>query len=313
MDLLRKYSFMVTFCLSGVVLLSGQAFTQDVKIVHLNVGQGDATLILGPQDNTGNRVSILVDAGDIPQSGDKDGGDIVANVLHRNGVRRLNWLIATHYHADHIGGVVAGTQGMHGDSFILGLNGVPGATGDDDGNGTIDWMDPQTMRNPDPQELTQDDDVEVLNFVDRGNVQTSNTQTYQKYVGMINAMIAALGPTNARRISLNDQQGVNNFEINLGEDRVRAMRHMAERTGVDELASLAAILIQTERFGTSIADTLRSFAASMREERSFTAEESAEKMPVKLIIPMCLFIFPAVFITLGGPAFIRIYTVLLGE
>ena len=112
---------------------------------------------------------------------------------------------------------------------------------------------------------------------------------------------------------LSNAMSLTNFEINLGATRVRAMRNMAERTGVEELSSLAAILIQTERFGTSIADTLRSFANTMREDRSYTAEENAEKMPVKLIIPMALFIFPAVLITLGGPAIIVISKTLLGE
>jgi tight adherence protein C len=101
-----------------------------------------------------------------------------------------------------------------------------------------------------------------------------------------------------------------NFEIHLGASRVEAMRHMAARTSVDDLASLAAILIQTERFGTSIATALRIFAISLRERRSFAAEESAEKMAVKLIIPMVLFIFPAVLITIAGPAVITIFTVL---
>jgi tight adherence protein C len=82
---------------------------------------------------------------------------------------------------------------------------------------------------------------------------------------------------------------------------------MAERTGVAQLASLAAILTQTERFGTSIADTLQVFANSMREERSFTAQESAEKMAVKLIFPMVLFIFPAVIVTVAGPALIALF------
>ena len=104
------------------------------------------------------------------------------------------------------------------------------------------------------------------------------------------------------------------FEINLGASRTEAMRHMSERTGVVELSSLAAILTQTERFGTSIAETLRVFADSMREERVFTAEEHAEKMAVKLIFPMVLFIFPAVLVTLAGPAVITIYQkLILGE
>jgi tight adherence protein C len=97
-----------------------------------------------------------------------------------------------------------------------------------------------------------------------------------------------------------------NFEIHLGVSRIEAMRRMAARTGVDKLSSLAAVLVQTERFGTSIATALRVFAASMREERFFLAEERAEKMAVKLIIPMCLFIFPSIFIITGGPAVVRI-------
>jgi tight adherence protein C len=97
-----------------------------------------------------------------------------------------------------------------------------------------------------------------------------------------------------------------NFEIHLGVSRIEAMRRMAARTGVDKLSSLAAVLVQTERFGTSIADALRVFAASMREERFFLAEERAEKMAVKLIIPMCLFIFPSIFIITAGPAVVKI-------
>lgn len=97
-----------------------------------------------------------------------------------------------------------------------------------------------------------------------------------------------------------------NFEMHLGISRINAMKHMADRTGVDELKSLAAILIQTDRFGTSIAETLKVFAQSIREERSFAAQESAEKMSVQMIIPLVLFIFPAVLITMVGPAIIAI-------
>ncbi len=103
---------------------------------------------------------------------------------------------------------------------------------------------------------------------------------------------------------------LSNFEIHLGVNRVEAMRHMAVRTGVDELSSLAAILVQTERFGTSIGATLRVYAASMREERGFRAQENAEKMSVKLIIPMVLFIFPAVLVITAGPAIITIGKIL---
>jgi tight adherence protein C len=106
---------------------------------------------------------------------------------------------------------------------------------------------------------------------------------------------------------LSGEMTLTNFEIHLGADRAEAMRRMAARTGAEELASLAAILIQTDRFGTSMAVALRQFARSMREERSFKAEENAEKMAVKLIIPMVLFIFPAVLVIIIGPAVVSIF------
>jgi tight adherence protein C len=99
---------------------------------------------------------------------------------------------------------------------------------------------------------------------------------------------------------------LSNFEIHLGASRTEAMRNMAARTGADQLSSLAAILVQSERFGTSVAVALKEFAASMREERRMNAEESAEKMAVKLIVPMVLCIFPAVIVVTIGPAAITI-------
>ena len=107
--------------------------------------------------------------------------------------------------------------------------------------------------------------------------------------------------------TLSGAMTLTNFEIHLGVSRIDAMRHMADRTGVNQLSSLAATLVQTERFGTSISSALKEFAASMREERFFAIEEKAEKMAVKLIIPMVLFIFPSVLITVAGPAFMAIY------
>ena len=110
--------------------------------------------------------------------------------------------------------------------------------------------------------------------------------------------------------TLSGAMTLTNFEIHLGVSRIDAMRHMADRTGVEQLSSLAATLVQTERFGTSISSALKEFATSMREERFFAIEEKAEKMAVTLIIPMVLFIFPAVLTTVAGPAFMAIYKVI---
>jgi tight adherence protein C len=103
---------------------------------------------------------------------------------------------------------------------------------------------------------------------------------------------------------LADEMALVNLEIHLGAPRVEAMRHLAERTGVSEIDSLVAVLVQSERFGTSVAEALRVFATSMRETRSSRAEETAEKMTVRMLVPMILFVFPAMFVVAVGPALI---------
>lgn len=107
--------------------------------------------------------------------------------------------------------------------------------------------------------------------------------------------------------TLADEMALTNLEIHLGATRTDAMRHMAARTGADELASLVAMLLQAERFGTSIAEGLQTYAAFMRETRSQRAQEQAEKMAIKLIFPMVIAIFPAVVMLMAGPAFIQLY------
>ena len=115
-----------------------------------------------------------------------------------------------------------------------------------------------------------------------------------------------------RRVSeiLADEMALTNLEMHLGAPRAVAMRHMAERTRVAELSSLVALMIQSDRFGTSVSDTLKTFAESMRDERSLRTQEKAEKMAVKLLFPMVLCIFPAVLIVMVGPAAIRLYEVM---
>jgi tight adherence protein C len=117
---------------------------------------------------------------------------------------------------------------------------------------------------------------------------------------VVAAEIGNVSPT------LGNAMALTNFEIHLGVSRIDAMRNMATRTGVEKLSSLAATLVQTERFGTSIATALKEFAQSLREERYFEAEERAEKTAVKLIIPMVLFIFPSIFVITAGPAIVEI-------
>lgn len=105
---------------------------------------------------------------------------------------------------------------------------------------------------------------------------------------------------------LGNAMDISNFEMHLGANRTEAMRNMAVRTGAEQLSSLAAILVQSERFGTSVATALQEFAGWMREDRQMRAEEEAEKLPGKLLFPMALFIFPAIMVVALGPAMIHI-------
>jgi tight adherence protein C len=97
-----------------------------------------------------------------------------------------------------------------------------------------------------------------------------------------------------------------NLEIMAGLEREQALRNLGERTGVDDIISLCNILIQSDRFGTSIGQALRTQSEFMRTSRRKKLEELAAKTPVKLVFPLLLFIFPAIIVVVLGPAFIRI-------
>jgi tight adherence protein C len=102
-----------------------------------------------------------------------------------------------------------------------------------------------------------------------------------------------------------------NLEISAGVEREQALRNLGERTGVDDVISLCNILIQSDRFGTSIANTLKIQSDSVRTTRRLKLEELAAKTPVKLVFPLLLFIFPAIMVVILGPAAIRISETML--
>jgi tight adherence protein C len=110
---------------------------------------------------------------------------------------------------------------------------------------------------------------------------------------------------------LSDEFSLMNLEIRAGRSRKDAMRNLAVRTGVEDVKSLVTLLIQTDKFGTSIAQALRIHASSMRTKRRQRAEEIAAKLPVKMLFPLILFIFPCLFIVVIGPGAIRIYRSLI--
>lgn len=103
-----------------------------------------------------------------------------------------------------------------------------------------------------------------------------------------------------------EEFGLCNFQLQMGRARTEVLHELGARTGVDDLRSLAAILIQADKFGSSVAQALRVQSDSMRTRRRQLAEEKAAKTAVKLIFPLVIFIFPAIFVVLVGPAAITI-------
>jgi tight adherence protein C len=105
---------------------------------------------------------------------------------------------------------------------------------------------------------------------------------------------------------LSREFGIAHMETRVGLSRPESLRNLGQRTGAAELQSLASMLIQADRFGTSIASALRVHADSLRIKRQQQAEEKAAKASVKMSFPLVLFIFPATFIVLAGPTVIGI-------
>jgi len=100
--------------------------------------------------------------------------------------------------------------------------------------------------------------------------------------------------------------GIANKQLQLGRPRREVLHDLGVRTGVDDMRALAAILIQADRFGSSIATALRVQSESMRTKRRQMAEEKAQGAAVKMIFPLVLFIFPGIFVILVGPAGIQL-------
>ena len=101
------------------------------------------------------------------------------------------------------------------------------------------------------------------------------------------------------------------LEMRSGFTREKALRNLSLRAGVDDIDSFATMLIQAERFGTSIADSLRVLSDTLRTRRRMRAEEQAAKIALKLLLPLAFCIFPALLTVLLGPAFIQVYRILL--
>jgi tight adherence protein C len=109
---------------------------------------------------------------------------------------------------------------------------------------------------------------------------------------------------------LSDELNILALELRTGVSRQEALRNLAHRTDLEEVRNLVALLVQTDRFGTSIGQALRVHADSMRTTRRLKAEELAAKLPVKMLLPLIFFIFPSMFMVVIGPACIKMIRVL---
>lgn len=101
-----------------------------------------------------------------------------------------------------------------------------------------------------------------------------------------------------------------NLEIRVGRSREEALRNLAERTGVEDIRSFVALLIQADRYGSSIAKAVRVFSESLRTKRRQRAEQISQKAALKLLIPLTLFLFPVILMVVLGPALLSLYDIL---
>ena len=112
---------------------------------------------------------------------------------------------------------------------------------------------------------------------------------------------------------LSMELGTITTEIRAGKPRLEAFKNFAARTKVEDVESLVAMLVQTDRFGTSIAQALRTYADVLRSKRRQRAEEKAAKLGVKLVFPLVLCLFPALYVVTLGPAIIQFKNVFFGQ
>ena len=110
---------------------------------------------------------------------------------------------------------------------------------------------------------------------------------------------------------LSEELRLINLELRAGKARIDALHNFAERTGVDDIISLVAMLVQTDKFGTSVAQSLRVHSDTVRTKRRQRAEEAAAKIGVKMVFPLVFCIFPSIWVVTIGPAIIKFIEVIV--
>ncbi len=129
-------------------------------------------------------------------------------------------------------------------------------------------------------------------------------------LGLDQAMMRVAAELEFAYPDLADELKLINLELRAGKPRAEALRNLADRTGVDDLSALVTMLIQTDKFGTSVAQSLRVYSDTLRTKRRQRAEEAAAKTGVKMVFPLVFCIFPAIWVVTIGPAAIKFITVL---
>jgi tight adherence protein C len=130
-------------------------------------------------------------------------------------------------------------------------------------------------------------------------------------LGLDAALVRVADEMRLKSVNLAEELHLVNLELRAGNTREKALRNLALRTGVEEVNTFVTMLVQADRFGTSIGDSLRVFSEELRTKRRLRAEEIAAKIPLKLLFPLVFFIFPSLLLVLLGPAFIQVYRILL--
>ncbi|HZX28879.1 MAG TPA: type II secretion system F family protein [Telluria sp.] len=130
-------------------------------------------------------------------------------------------------------------------------------------------------------------------------------------LGLDAAMTRVADEIRIKSAHLADELQLTNLELRAGASREQALRHLALRTGIEEVGIFGAMLSQADKFGTSIGDSLRVFSDDLRHKRLVRAEEIAVKIPTKMLLPLVLCIFPSALMVVLGPAVIQIVRTVL--
>jgi len=130
-------------------------------------------------------------------------------------------------------------------------------------------------------------------------------------LGLDAAMVKVAEEMKIKSGALTEELHLTNLQTRAGSTRDQALRNLGLRTGVEEINTFVSMLSQADKFGTSVGDSLRVFSEDLRHKRQIRAEELAAKLSTKMLFPLVLCIFPAIFMVVLGPAGVRIIRLLL--